>query len=365
MKQIAKTPQILARLQKAAGDGVSTDDLAVFEAIAFNTLPLRKSGALYNKAVAESGVLLSMAEEINRESLPVQINHDSTPLPIGRVFLAEVQNTGSGAELRVLFFVGKEEQKHIQKIDNGVVDQVSVSILPKQIVCSECGFDFLGPKAEFDHIYSGIDDKGHQMGKDGVHARLVGLDKFFEMSLVGRGGAQNARIVAGDNATLTRLAAGGHDPNKMILSATARTSLMDMEALIAQLTDAKAAKAVTEAENVALKAAATASTAKITSLEAQVAALPDVAAKDTEITSLKAELTAAVVALKDFAGKILVASGDLVTKPTEKVAELTALIAEKAPKVSLILAAGGKGQEASAPTIVDAPRTQSLNAFRT
>ncbi len=367
MKQIAKTPKIMARLHKAAGDGVNTDDLAVYEAIAFNTLPLRKASAIYNKAVAERGVLVAMAEEINRESLPVQINHDSGPLPVGRVFFSEVQNTGTGSELRALFFVGKDEKQMVDKIDSGVVDQVSVSILPKQVLCSECGFDFFGPKAEFDHLFNGICDQGHQMGEGHTHANLVGLDKFFEMSLVGRGGAQNARIVAGDNATLGRLAASGIDPNKAVLNASAnsRTSLMDLEALVAKLTAAAAEKALADAEIVSLKASVTLKDAEIVSLKAQITALPDAAAKDAQIVTLTADVTAATASLKDIASKVLVASGDLTTKAPDKVAELTALITDKSTKMVALLTAGSKAEEAAAATLGKPVLPTSLSAFRT
>ncbi len=57
MKQIQKTDKITARLKQALGDGVDLDSLAVYEAIAFNTIPTRKDHTLYKGAGAERGVL--------------------------------------------------------------------------------------------------------------------------------------------------------------------------------------------------------------------------------------------------------------------------------------------------------------------
>lgn len=370
MKQIDKTPKIQAALQKAVGTGVSTDDLVVYEAIALNTLPLRKNSPLYKNAITERGILLQMADRINAESLPVQIMHDDAPLPIGRVFSGQVQNTGTGSELRVLFYVSKTEPDIIKKIDNGTVDQVSVSILPKQILCSDCGFDFLGADASFEHLYTGTDPKGHQLGKDGVHANLVGLDNFFEMSLVGRGGAQNARIVSRDKSSfgssLQHLAASGADLNKYVLSATMETKLMDMEALIVQLTDAKAAKTVADGEVASLKAAAKIDSDKIAALNTQLTeagtATASLAAKDATIVAQKAELDLAVAEIKDIAKGVLIASGDVNPTLPEKVGELVEIIKTKGAKMKAFLTAGGS-RGADALDKKELPSTPS--AFRT
>jgi hypothetical protein len=360
MKQKTKTPAITAKLQKAVGDDVNLDDLAVYEAIAFNTLPIRKSSALYNKAVAERGVLLEMAERLSKESLPVQIMHDGSELPVGRVFFGEVQNTNLGSELRVLFYVGKDEAKIIEKIDAGIVDQVSVSILPKQILCSDCGFDFLGASSTFENVYSGKCAEGHTLGQGHTHAQLVGLDQFNEMSLVGRGGAQNARIVSKEDQRL----AASDSKSHLFLNVNARTALMELEALVAQLTDAKAADAVKAGEIVSLKATIATLTEKVTALQATIDAAPDVAAKDTKITGLQAELDATVGALSDIAKRVLVASGDTDPKLPAKAAELVALITEKSASMSALIVAGGKALEAASKSTKDEPKHFSLGAFR-
>jgi hypothetical protein len=335
----------------------------VYEAIAFNTLPIRKNGILYKGAVAERGLLLEMAERLNAESLPVQIMHNDAVLPVGRVFYGNVLNTGSGAELRVLFFVSQTHEDLIRNLDNGTVDQVSVSVLPKQVLCSECGFDYLSDEAGFDNIYEGVCDKGHKLGENGVHTRLVGLSNFFEMSLVGRGGAQNARIVPPNKAVLGsthKLAASGLDPSRFVLAATVGTNLMTMEELVAQLTDSKAQLKVKTDEFTALQASLTAKEQEISQLQAQLAE----AGKD-KVEALKAELDAAMVLLKDIATKVLVAAGDVDPKLPEKVAELKELITSKADKMTKLLTAGSKAIEAASDDVnASKPKSVSLGAFR-
>jgi hypothetical protein len=214
MKQVEKTPEIVAKLQKAVGDGVDTSNLAVFEAIALNSLPIRKKHPIYNGAIHPTPFLQEMAASLNAESLPIYLMHDSdAPTPFGRAFFSDVQN----GELRTLFFVDKAAHPDVVgKLDNGTVDQVSVSILPKAAVCADCGFDFLGPESDlFENILTGTDPKGHVMGEDGKHVVVQGLDTFNELSLVGKGGARNARVVnrndqkLAGSSTAQRLAASG------------------------------------------------------------------------------------------------------------------------------------------------------------
>ncbi|WP_189348029.1 hypothetical protein, partial [Mesorhizobium sp. M2D.F.Ca.ET.232.01.1.1] len=146
VKQLPKTPEIIARLKQA---GASVDNVSVFEAIALNNRPLRKRHPLYNGAVAQRSLLLEMALALETESRPFQIMHNGEDLPIGRAFRGQVVD-GQDTELRILFWVDKTHEDKIQQIDNGTVDQVSVGILPKQMICSADGFDFFGPNADFE-----------------------------------------------------------------------------------------------------------------------------------------------------------------------------------------------------------------------
>ncbi|MBC2806558.1 hypothetical protein ACCS91_33390 [Rhizobium ruizarguesonis] len=352
MKQIEKTPAIRALLAASAGD-VDIDALRVYEAIAFNTLPIRKEHPLYKGARADRAFLLEMANELKRESRPVQIMHDSSPLPIGRVFHGEVVDVGVDSELRALFFLDPTADAEATKIEAGSVDQVSVSVLAKQMLNSKSGFDYFGSDSSSDNIWSGMDNDGNQVGKNGVYARMVGLDKFFEMSLVGQGGAQNARIVSRDRShfgqSLERLAASGMDPNSLVLLATAtppKDTSMDLATLVtnltattADLTNAKRDLTDSQGKVTTLEATITEQTTKITDLEAQLAA-----AKAVDVAAVTADRDAAVAALSEVAKGVLTKVGKVNVELPQTVTELSALIAEHSN--TLVIKPNGTSQDA-------------------
>lgn len=346
MKQITKTPIIVAKLTQ---QGLVADDVVVYEATAFNTLPLRKQSVLYKGARSSRGILLEMAAALEIETVPLQVMHDGDILPIGRVFQGQVLDVGTETELRVLFAVDRTETDQIAKIDSGVVDQVSVSIMPKQILNSVSGFDYIGPDASIEQIFTGDDGKGNVLGQDGVYAKLVGLDSWNELSLVNRGAAQKARIVANDNSIFSgeqirRLAASGLDPNRLLLNATAtlETYDVDLTTLVTQLTDTKVELAAKTTSIATLETAVAAKDAQIAQLQAKVAeagdAVTNLAAKDAKI----AELEPAVAALSEVAKTLLVAKGDVnPTLPTD-VPGLVSLISETKVGLAAVLVAGAR-----------------------
>lgn len=355
MKQVAKTPQIIARLKAAIGSDQSVDDLVVFEAIALNNRPLRKRSTLYNGAVAQRSLLLEMALALESESRPVQIMHDGSQLPIGRVFHGQVVDDAD-TELRVLFWVDKEHQDKIRQIDNGTIDQVSVGILPKQIICSADGFDFLSPEASFENIFTGTTPDGHKVGENGVYNKLVGLEAFFEISLVGQGGAQNARIVNADQSHFAphiKALAASISLDRLALTATATTTekpTMDKE-LLAELRSIEKESTTRAIENEQLKALNASLTTERDGLKTQLeAATKDAPANKAELDELKtkheateAALTAADQALRDICQKVLTASGQIDAKVPEALADVVAKITET--KVNLVAGGTAKGAE--------------------
>lgn len=361
MKQVEKTPDITTKLQNAVGAGVDTSNLAVFEAVALNSLPIRKRHPIYKDAVHPQNFLHEMASSLNGESLPLHLVHNDTVLPVGRAFYGEVVSNFGISELHTLFFVDKQANPDlVSTLDNGTVDQVSVSVLPKAVVCAECGFDFLGEDADlWDHILTGTDPKGHTMGKDGAHAIISGLEVFNEISLVGKGGARNARILNRDDqklagsTTYKRLAASGIEPSVVTLVATSEPLNMDLSQLVAELTDAKAKITVADAKVTDLTTQLTAATAKVTDLEAKVAAAPK-----------QEDLDAALNALRDVTKKVLVASGKVDADTTKfDVATCVSTITDTSTKLAAKLVAGGHAKEATA----DAAQVSSASsgAFRT
>lgn len=367
MKQVEKTPNIIAKLQKAVGDGVDSSNLAVFEAISLNTLPIRKRHPLYTDATHSKNFLSEMAAQLNAESLPIYLMHDSyAPTPFGRAFYAEVVDTMGVSEVRTLFWVDKAAHPDVvEKMNNGTVDQVSVSVLPKSLVCSGCGFDFMGPNADlFDNILTGTDPKGHVMGQGGYHAVASSLDSWMELSLVGRGGARGARILPRDeqklgSTTFQRLAASGVDLSLVTLVASAEPMNMDLTQLIAELTDNKAKVTVADAAIVTLTGQNTALTAEVADLKTKLEA----AAKPVEGPKQE-DLDAAVNALRDVTLKVLVASGKVDAKTADfDVATCVSTITETSASLAAKLIAGGAGKEATADA--DKAASVSSSAYRT
>jgi len=373
MKQVQKSENIIALLRKSLGDGVDLDSIRVYEAIALNTQPLRKRHPLYKGSRADRSLLLEMAAELARESRPVHLMHDADEIPVGRVFHGEVIDYGAESELRVLFFLDPTANREATKIESGSIDQVSVSILPKHIYNSVSGFDYLGPDATFEHIMSGTDPDGNTLGENGVYGRIVGLDQWFELSLVGMGGARNARIVSRDEShfgsSYQKLAASGLDPNALVLvaSTSTRKQNMDLEKLVAQLTDAKVELSQKDSAITTLEAQVSEKDAKIAELTAQLeeASRPneEVQKQIADLTAKAETLDAAVEVLKGIATKVLTAAGKPAENLPDTVAELDALINETTEALAASLVAGGRAKEATD----DAQPTSnfvSLGAFR-
>ncbi|WP_353645759.1 hypothetical protein [Mesorhizobium sp. WSM2239] len=355
VKQISKTADIIALLTRA---GAAVDDVAVFEAIALNNRPLRKRHPLYNGAVAQRSFLLEMALALELESRPVQIMHDGSQLPIGRIFHGKVVD-GVDTELRVLFWIEKAHEDKIKSVDNGTVDQVSVGILPKQMICSADGFDFFAAESSIEHIFTGTTPDGHKVGENGVYCKMVGLEAFFEISLVGQGGAQNARIVNSDqshfSAPMQRLAANA-DFHHLALTATATMDkpTMDVKELLAELRTVERDSAKTAIENETLKASTATLTAERdelkTKLEAAVQAAPAVTAELAELKTknegTEAALAAADEALRDICKKILTANGQVDAEVPAELADVVTKITDTSAGLAAALAAGGKARGA-------------------
>lgn len=204
MRQLKKTPDLERRLRDSVGNDADLTSLAVFETIAINTLPIRKVGTLFENARMNVSLLRAMSEFVNKEKqVPLQLMHDvSENLPVGRVFASDLVdakgvNGEDVTELRHLFYISSatdEGKALIAKLDSGTINEVSVGVRSKHIRCSECGFDYMSDEAGIIHILTRTCENEHTIGKDGVYARLDGLDRYFEMSLVSRGAADHALI---------------------------------------------------------------------------------------------------------------------------------------------------------------------------
>ena len=340
----------------------------LFEAINLNTLPIRKRHPLYTDAIHSKHFLSEMAAQVKAESLPIYLMHDSNaPTPFGRVFYAEVVDTMGVSELRTLFWVDQKSHADVvEKVDNGTVDQVSVSVLPKSLACSECGFDFLGDSSDlFDNVLSGTCDKGHIMGEDGAHAVSQNLDSWFEMSLVGRGGARGARILSRDeqrlgSTTFPRLAASGVDLLSIItLVASAEPLDMELIQLIAELADTRQRSSYPMPRSLSSTVRS-----KPARLRSPISRPSSTLPLPTRQLVPNADVDAALGALRDVTKKVLIASGKVDAQTEDlDVAACVATIPETSASFSPKLIVGGKSKEATA----DADKAAGVfsGAFRT
>ena len=357
MKRLQLTPDLIAKIKAAAGNDVDPAGFAVFEAISLNTLPLPgKEGSLFEGATVSTLTLKQMADYLNANSLPLMWNHDMDLVPVGRAFEGAVMldSQYGDNELRTLFYIDNTEAQLADKVDAGSVDEVSVQFLASEILCSECSFDYRGPEATLENLFSRTCANGHTIGEDGVHVRLVGLADFTELSLVPRGAADKPKIVGKSQSKLApqlqALAAKGFEVSELFCAASKGEVKVDLTALLARNEEL-----VTE--NVTAKAQVTALTSERDAAQTDLAAAQTtIGERDARIAQLEAELAtaneaegkadadelaAAKAFLSEIHNKIAVAAGVENPQAPETIAELKSGIEAHQSKLSAALPIGG------------------------
>lgn len=363
MKQIQKTPEVMQKLQAAFGPDANLQNLAVFETVAMNTLPLRKTSGLFKGARLSLSLLSESASWINRESVPLQIQHDNSELPVGRLFFAQVVED----QLRALFAIDTTTSPDlVNKIESGVIDQVSVGQVNKSLACNQCGFNYLAPDASILNILDATCPDGHQVGVDGTFCFVDGLQSFFETSLVGMGAVEGAKIVGPTDARLAnnepfRLAASANRLGGLRLTCSAEEPQdVDTKEFIAKLEASAGEKAILTAQVTTLTAERDAAVTELTAAKAKIADLEPAAA---ELTASKEASDKAVAALTTEATTILTACN----KPTDNLPKdvdgLLSVIAENRAAFAAAVPIGGKSNGAN--TDVEAKPATNLTAFRT
>ena len=353
MKQIPITPELEAKIKAAVGQDVDTSKFSVFEAIAFNTLPIPgKDGTFWEGARASYLTLRQMADHIeNGNHIPLIADHDMSGAPKGRVFSARVlPRTDGEAELRVLFYLDGTESILVEKLNAGSLDEVSVAVLPSQYLCSECGWDYLGEDASWENFSDRTCGNGHIIGTDGVYVRLVGMASFRELSMVATGAADNAKIVGKSQSKLQpgssmRLAARGFEVDDMYVQARQGEEIVsvDFTKLTGELVDSRSDLKVAQLQLTAAAEKATGLEASLATANEQIATLTAEVATLTEGAAKPAtDLADAVAFMKDLLSKTLTAAGEAAPEALpETVAELKASITEHSAKLSAVLPIGG------------------------
>lgn len=307
-KRLEMTDELRGRIAAAVGSDVDTTKLVAFEVIAANTLPLDKRGSIFHGGVIDASMLAAMAGVPSQGGVPLHNLHmQGAELPVGRVFYAQmVQNDAGRPELRAQFYVPASDAKLVEGLDTATIDEVSVGVRPKELLCSTCNWDYNGSDASLMNILDQCCANGHTIGKDGNHVVLKGLDRWMELSLVSRGAANRPKIVGRTKALLGadrygELIAAGKSPEATTLYASATndeeaTMNVDVNKLVADLSASAAEVAVQKGQIATLTASETALKADNAKLTTKVAELEAAAgepgkkldAANTEMTGLKA-----------------------------------------------------------------------------
>lgn len=361
MKQLQMTAELSQLIKDRVGPDIDPATLAVFEAIALNTKPLPgKDGTIFEDAVVRPVTLAQMVDYITTPDnhLPLMADHELFGAPKGRFFHAALfsdTNSLDDLEMRALFYLDETEKATIAKLDAGSLDEVSVSFLPTAILCSECGWDYLsqGTRENIDSLTCAND---HTIGDDGVHADLVGLNQFIELSLVARGAADKPKIIGKSQSklapeTVYRLAAKGFETEGLVFQGSAgKEEVMDTTKLVTDLSDTTAKLAVSEADKGRLttelsdtKTKLDASLADVTRLEGELQTAKD--AKPEDYESDKTQLAEAIELLQAQLNGVRVAKGEAKLEGEDlpkEVAALKAAITEKTGGLTALLPVDGK-----------------------
>ena len=203
-KRVVLNETIISKMKSVLGEDISPDNYVVYKARAISTEEISKRGSnLLNGAIPTENFIRSIVAMANepQKNVSVHTMHDDRSLPIGRVFdMWEVVEFDSvHAAYAYLAILKNDENKGvIEKIDGGILDEVSIGFEIKSGKCSVCGWDFfdnnLSEDDKFEHLWNATCANGHVMGKDGAHLVLDAPKSFSEISIVNQGAAHKAKI---------------------------------------------------------------------------------------------------------------------------------------------------------------------------
>lgn len=308
-KRITVTDDIKAKVLANMGSEPNWDQIAVFEMTAVTSLPLNKKWTLFDKAQITAQTFEEAAAYLNSGGfVPFHTLHQQGyEIPVGRVFYGEAQKNAKGYdELRVLAFIDLTAHADLAaKIDNGIVEEVSVGMSFKQLLCSACGDDLM---ANEESLWNYTCANGHVIGMGDHYVKPNGLGQFRELSAVSKGASNGAKILGLQKRTLAAdfgnpklgLVAHLKSPEFMLFTPPAN---LDNEGedpvLIAELQSKLAAA---DAEKVTLQGQLTATQAKVAELETAKAGsdakVAELETAKTELETAKADAEAKLVELE-------------------------------------------------------------------
>lgn len=383
MKQLPMTPELIALIKERVGEDIDPTNFAVFEAIALNTKPLPgKRGSIFERAVVKPVTLAQMVDYINGGNhLPIIVDHELEGSPKGRFFHAALfsdDNSLEELEMRALFYLDETETELTAKLNSASLDEVSVSFLSSALLCSECGFDYFS-QGDMNNVLDRTCENGHEIGKDGVHVEMVGLNQFIELSLVARGAADKPKILGKSQSKLApeatyRLAAKGFQTDALVCSASlGKEDTMDTTELVTKLSDMTAKEAVARAdlsrvstERDDLQTKLTAAETRANELETQLSEATAKNGVPEDYEPIKAELGEARDVLVAQFNALRVANGEDALEGDaipSKVAELKAGIDDMTGKLTALIPVDGASVGAGSGK--DGEAKADLSMFKT
>ncbi|WMC09517.1 hypothetical protein PU634_10355 [Oceanimonas pelagia] len=317
-KRITMTPELQALIARSAGDDVDVSQLAAYECVAASTRPISQKATAYHGAVMSEGLLQAAADWLTHETVPLITMHQGEMLPVGKVFHSEVVLAEQDhKELRTLFYL-QESDPLTQKIDLGIIDEVSVGMMAEHAYCSECGFDYLKEGNEGAFWFHECDN-GHVIGQNGTHLRLTGLRRWSELSLVGKGasnrpkivGQNDRRLAAGINESYLELRASPSTNSQPASNQPKGKPDMDLKELVGELTETKVQLQLAQSGKETVEAQLSAANGRVEALQQEVEQLkaklnPE---QEAELSDLKAELEQAKSFIQEHAKLAATAAG--------------------------------------------------------
>lgn len=375
-KEIEMTDELLMKFKNKFGEDADTSNFYMFECRALSTEPVHQ-GTIYDGATVDSGILAAMADKINNsdENIGIHIMHNDFDLNIGRSFSARlgVSENGHNELFATCALLRNEENKSIiEKIENNILDEVSVQFLAEHAYCSECHWDYMGEDASFENWWDKTCANGHTVGFDGCHLELEGLANFSEISVVNRGAAKNPKILSQKKRTLFNegelmsLAASGKAPeflvatfnNKLENVMTKENVTLSAEEIAemqAQLADLKQKLDLGEK----VKELETSLSEKEKDLEDKEKALEDKEAEvntlneaheakveelNSELSEVKAQKQALLEFLQEQVKKVALAAGKKDVEVPSDLGEISAMLNENQQLLATLVPAGGVSQ---------------------
>lgn len=391
MKELTKTPFILGLLAAAAGKDADVNKLHVYEVRATSTVPFRgKDGTMFERGRISPHTISLIAKAVNDDPLPLMMDHNLDGTPYGKFFYAEAVPMDNGeTELRGYLYVDDSEEKVLTKLETSSIDEVSIQFLSEHMICSECDFDYFAALADdnFEPFFTRTCDNGHEIGRDGVHVRLVGVAEVIELSLVSRGAAKNSKIMGASDAMLgesaQRLAANGVDLNDFMCIASINDDEGVSEVDLKEFTTALSAAATDKAELTVKLNAAEGCAASLTTERDDAVARAETAEAEVARLTAEAEATSAEVAedvlsedqrteLKAYVDKQFIAlktlDGETEAEAPETLSDAISFINKNAARLSALIPEGGASTSAGRDTKTTEPATPrqiaSLAAFK-